>query len=298
MHSSRNPAYIRSLQYFEAVARHRSMLGASRELGVSPSAVSHQMRDLSRMVGEDLYERSGRGIVLTPAGEMLAARISSTFEELNATLGDLVGGETKVVRVAVCSAFGPHWLVPRLARFHARHPETRLEIRLYSEHPEQSQATADCIVTARGVKRGYLATPLFDETLVAVEAGWATNGPTPPLITTDCAPGRELADWHLYARQTGLPFDDIARAGSTGCTHYLLAAAMAEAGLGVALVPHFLAAEALAAGRLRLRYKKGASSGRTYQVCFKEARANDIRLRQITRWMQREADESSARADD
>lgn len=289
MHSPRNPAYIRSLQYFEAVARHRSMLGASKELGVSPSAVSHQMRDLSRMIGEDLYERSGRGIVLTPAGEMLAARISSTFEELNATLGDLVGGETKVVRVAVCSAFGPYWLVPRLAAFHTRHPETRLEIRLYSEHPEQTQATADCIVTARGAKLGYLATPLFEETLVAVEAAGAPNEATPPLITTDCAPGRELADWQLYARQTGLDFDDIARAGSVGCTHYLLAVAMAEAGLGVALVPDFLAAEALASGRLRLRHPNAVSSGRTYQVCYKEARAGDGRLRQITRWMQREA---------
>lgn len=286
-----NPAYIRRLQYFEAVARHKSMLGAAKELGISSSAISHQMRDLSRTLGEELFVRSGRGIALTAAGEMLASQVSSTFDRLGATLRDMVGGGSSVLRVAVCSSFGPYWLAPRLPAFAKRYPETRLEIRLYAEHPDQTQDVADCIVTAQGTKLGYSCTTLFEEHLTAVVASAvpAATRDTLPLITTDCIPGEEMADWRQFAAGAGLAFDELSRNGFTGCTHYLIAMALAEAGLGIALIPDFVATAALAAGRLDRHHAPVVPSGRTYRACFKEARAHDRGLRHLANWMQREA---------
>ena len=284
----RNPGHVRSLRYFEAVARHGSMLGASSELGVSPSAVSHQLRDLTRSVGEKLFERSGRGIVLTAAGRSLAGRLSSTFEALDSTIVDLVGREDDVLRIAVCSSFGPSWLVPRLADFRNCHPDLPLEIRLYAENPEMSQAVADCIVTARGKAPGFASADLFDEMLTAVVSP-AGAGAALPLITTDSAPGKEEKDWRDYARQTGLDIHEISRGGWLRCTHYILAMAMATEGLGVALVPTFVAERALREGRVDVRYPDLRPSGRTYRVCYKEARARQPRLRKLVTWMQREA---------
>ncbi|SHF93163.1 transcriptional regulator, LysR family [Loktanella atrilutea] len=286
-----NPAYIRRLQYFESVARHKSLLRAAKELGISSSAVSHQMRDLSRTLGEELFVRSGRGVALTPAGEMLAVQVSSTFEHLAATLRDMIGGTSDVLRVAVCSSFGPHWLAPRLPAFVERCPETRLEIRLYAEHPDQTQDVADCIITAQETKLGFICTPLFEEHLTAV-IGATVSGEqrdTLPLITTDCMPGEEMTDWRRFAIGAELDFDVLSHRGFTGCTHYLLAMALAEAGLGIALVPDFVAAAALAAGRLDRHHVPVVSSGRTYKACFKESRAHDRGLRQFANWMQREA---------
>ena len=68
----RDPRLIRSLHDFESVARHQSLKLAAEELGVSQSAVSHQLRDLTRALGEQLFSRAGRGIALTPVGQRLA----------------------------------------------------------------------------------------------------------------------------------------------------------------------------------------------------------------------------------
>jgi len=64
----RDARLIRSLHYFEAVARHGSLKLAAEELGVSQSAVSHQLRDLTTTLGEQLFIRAGRGIALTDTG--------------------------------------------------------------------------------------------------------------------------------------------------------------------------------------------------------------------------------------
>ena len=66
--SQRDPRMLRSLKYFETAARRGSIRDAAEELGVSPSAVSHQMRAVREYVGEEIFLKSGRGIHLTEAG--------------------------------------------------------------------------------------------------------------------------------------------------------------------------------------------------------------------------------------
>ena len=70
-----NPTLIRGLHYFEAVARNVSIKKAAAELKVSESAVSHQLRELTDVLGEHLFVRSGRGIALTPVGAKLSHRL-------------------------------------------------------------------------------------------------------------------------------------------------------------------------------------------------------------------------------
>lgn len=66
---------MRGLHYFEAVARHQSVKGAAEELGVSQSAVSHQIKDLTEVLGEQLMVNSGRGIELTATGHRLDEKL-------------------------------------------------------------------------------------------------------------------------------------------------------------------------------------------------------------------------------
>ena len=130
------------------------------------------------------------------------------------------------------------------------------------------------------MRPGYFSAPIFEERLVCV-AQFSTAADSPSLITTDCEPGKERADWILFAAETDLDPERIDRHGVLSCTRYILAPAKTEAGLGVALVPDFLAADALAMGRLRRLHPAQIASGRTYQVCYKEARKHDQRLRQF-----------------
>ncbi len=155
---------IRGLQYFEAVARHQSVKAAAEELGVSQSAVSHQLRELSSVLGEQLLIRSGRGIAVSPMGQLLAERLSLTFASLQASLDEIVGGESRqILRLAVCSSFGPGWLVPRLPGFIEANPAIDLQLQLYAQDPQLSHQVADAIFSALPVTPGFSAIHVLDE---------------------------------------------------------------------------------------------------------------------------------------
>jgi DNA-binding transcriptional LysR family regulator len=285
----RNTRLIRSLHYFEAVARHQSVKLAAEELGVSQSAVSHQLRDLTDTLGEQLFIRSGRGIALTGTGRQLAEKLAATFSGLQSSLDDIIGSSRPALRLAVCSSFGPGWLIPRLASFYAGHPAIALQLRLYAQDPEQTAEVADAFVTAQEVKPGFAAVHVLDEMLVAVAAPHVqTASARAPLITTDIADERLGQDWLDYCMATGMRLADLQSGGFLQCSHYLLALEMARAGLGIALVPDFLAQRELAADTVRRFDRTLLPSGRRYHLCFKKSRAAEPEIRALVQWLKAE----------
>lgn len=155
----------------------------------------------------------------------------------------------------------------------------------------QSEATADAIVSADLVMDGFDHAPLFEEALVAVArpGALAAKGEVPAnLVTTDLKPNALGKEWRAYSDLTGRDFVGSAKA-LVRCTHYLLAMALARAGIGAELVPDFLAADALASGELALVDEARLPSGRTYKFCYKSSRARDPDLRDLARWMKTEA---------
>ena len=286
----RDARLIRSLHYFEAVARHQSLKLAAAELGVSQSAVSHQLRELTMALGEQLFIRAGRGIALTPTGRRLADRLAATFSGLQSSLDDIVGSGRPSLRLAVCSSFGPGWLIPRLGSFYAAHPGVTLQLRLHAQDPEQTAQVADAFVTAQELRPGFAAIHLLDEMLVAVAAPHLeprANG-LYPLITTDLAPDRPGQDWLDYCAITGRSLDSLQAGGFLECSHYMLALSMAQAGLGIALVPDFLARRDIAAGGVRYFDRTQVPSGRRYHLCFKKTRAQDPDVRALVQWLKAE----------
>ncbi|RPH70482.1 MAG: LysR family transcriptional regulator, partial [Hyphomicrobiales bacterium] len=128
-------AVLRGLQYFEAVNRHASLKLAAQDLGVTESAVSHQMRRFSALIGRQLLAKSGRGIVLTATGQELAAKLSVAFAGVESLVKELVGGGPDTLQLAVCSSFGPGWLIERLEDFYDAHPEIDLQLKLHAQDP-------------------------------------------------------------------------------------------------------------------------------------------------------------------
>lgn len=287
----RNARLIRSLHYFEAVARHGSLKIASEELGVSQSAVSHQLRDLTTTLGEQLFIRAGRGISLTETGRQLADKLATAFSGLQASLDDIIGSGRPSLRLAVCSSFGPGWLIPRLASFYALNPTISLQLRLYAQDPEQTADVADAFVTAQEVKPGFVAVHLLDEMLVAVmppRPHGAAAGESLPLITTDVMPDRFGQEWLDYCAVTGRNMDVLKSGRFLECSHYMLAVEMARAGLGLALVPDFLARRHVEAGGLSYFDRTLMPSGRRYHLCFKKSRVQDPEVRALVQWLKAE----------
>ncbi len=298
MKPTRNdPRLLRGLHYFEAVARLGSVGAAAKEIGVSSSAVSHQLRELAEIVGEKLIEKAGRGIALTAAGATLSRKLQSTFSELDRMVAEVVGETHLAFSLAVCSCFGPNWLVPRLPGFMARHPEIDLEIRLYHQDPELTHSAADAIITAepvKPVKPGYDSITLFEEMMVAVRApapqSLAANR-SHRLITTDLHSDILGRDWQDFCAQTGRDLKDLKTGEWVRCSHYILALEMAKAGLGLALVPDFLAARHIGKGDLAYFDNNRVSARRSYRLCYKSKRASDEAIRSFSRWIKSELPE-------
>ncbi len=283
----RDPRLLRNLQYFEAVARHLSITATAAEIGVSLSAVSHQIRELSNRLGETLIERSGRGIKLTPVGERLAENLTETFAMLDASISSAVGGQNAKLTLLVCSAFGPYWLAPRLPRFLSANPNIEIELRLYAETPEMSSLGGDLIFTSGTVQQGYDPIPIFDESLIAVRKPGTFLDPF-PMITTEVEAENLGADWYRFGHSIGLDVDAARSGGWIRSSHYILAMEMAKSGVGVALVPEFQAAESLRCGLLEPMNETRIPSMRSYNFCFKASRANEPAIRAFVRWLRRE----------
>ena len=118
------------LRAFEVAARHLSFTGAARELGVTPSAVSQQVRLLEHHVGATLFERLPRGLALSLAGEAYLPVVAESFERLSRGTNALFGGAADPDRLSLRSAagFARFWLIPKLARFLDAHPEITLRV--------------------------------------------------------------------------------------------------------------------------------------------------------------------------
>jgi LysR family transcriptional regulator, glycine cleavage system transcriptional activator len=117
------------LRTFEAAARNASFSGAARELGVTPSAVSQQVRLLELHLGTALFDRLPRGLALTLAGESYLPIVSESFERLTRGTLSLFGASSRErITVRAAAGFARFWLLPRLPRFIESHPELTLRL--------------------------------------------------------------------------------------------------------------------------------------------------------------------------
>ncbi|WP_193185644.1 LysR substrate-binding domain-containing protein [Nisaea sediminum] len=121
---------VRSLQVFEAAARHGSFTQAGDALGITQSAVSRQVGELEKRLGVPLFARAGPQVALTRAGEALFERAARAFAELRAGVAACraVEGLSNVVTLSMLPSVAALWLAPRLEEFAKAHPEIDLRV--------------------------------------------------------------------------------------------------------------------------------------------------------------------------
>ncbi|MEU7845993.1 LysR substrate-binding domain-containing protein [Micromonospora parva] len=131
---------VRRLRVLHEVALRGSVTAAAAALHVTPSAVSQQLAQLSREAGHELVERAGRGIVLTPAGQVLASHakgVLGAVEQAVAGLAALRHGVSGTVRVGAFASAAGALVAPSAARLRAKHPE--LDVRVIEVEDQQSR---------------------------------------------------------------------------------------------------------------------------------------------------------------
>jgi LysR family transcriptional regulator, glycine cleavage system transcriptional activator len=117
------------LRAFDAAARHLSFKKAASELGVTPTAISHQIRQLERYCGRPLFRRRPRPLTLTEAGARLFPIIRDGLETfVTAFAAVRRDGDAQPLRVTTTNAFASRWFVPRLPRWRNARPNAPLEV--------------------------------------------------------------------------------------------------------------------------------------------------------------------------
>jgi LysR family glycine cleavage system transcriptional activator len=120
---------LKSLQAFEAAGRHLSFSTAAKELNVTPGAISQQIRMLEEFLEIKLFKRMNRMIILTDAGQLFLPLISTGFEQFSEAVGQLQRTRSDgPLTITSAPSFVSKWLIPRLARFKALHPDIDVRI--------------------------------------------------------------------------------------------------------------------------------------------------------------------------
>ncbi len=117
------------LRAFDASARLGNFTLAAEELGLTPSAVSYQVRGLEAQLGHKLFRRERKALVLTRLGQAYRPVVAKAFADLDATTSNLFGkGAEAEITLRCVSSLNLLWLVPRLEHFRGAHPDSRLRV--------------------------------------------------------------------------------------------------------------------------------------------------------------------------
>jgi DNA-binding transcriptional LysR family regulator len=155
---------------FEAAARLSNYSRAADELSVSQSAVSHQIAQLERHVGQQLFRRKGRGVELTVAGRLLHESVAKSFEVIRGGLGRIETYLDTDLVTLVCPAPIAHgWLQTRMDRLMRAHPALRPIISIDETARYIDEMDVDVAITREPLKQpGVFEVPFLTDASVVV----------------------------------------------------------------------------------------------------------------------------------
>ncbi|WP_420555867.1 LysR substrate-binding domain-containing protein [Roseovarius sp.] len=284
-----------ALRALEALERLGSLTAVAEELSLSQSAVSRQLQTLESQLGVPLFVREGRRVRLTPetreyAGETRAAlnRISQASLKLALNPG---GGS---LNLAILPTFGMRWLVPRLPEFAAAHPEVTLNLSTRLKPFNFGAEPFDAaILFGSGRWPGTQSLRLKNEAVVAVAAPAllertavtrARDVMSLPLLHIETRPEAWRAWFAAHGVETGTVAGTIYDQFST-----ITQAALH--GLGVALLPDYLAEQDLATGKLVTVWGGRTDSPGAYHLVWPEEKAQDSAVMKFRDWLAPQAED-------
>ncbi len=286
---------LNALRAFEAAARHLSIKEAAAEIGVTPSAVSHQLRILEDMLGVDLMRRSGPRLELTEAGRALAPDLTAGFTRIISAVGTLTAGRrVGPLRLSILPTFAAHWLSPRLAAYPFARPGFELAITTSHAVVDLSAGAADAAVRhGAGAWPGLMGDLLFQETVGLLgrpQMGGGSEADLRGVIARSNLFLSEHRRHHFDRWNASLPGGPVVPGAITLVDSVGLGLQAAIDGAGVTLAGTEIVACDLAAGRLTLLFPHRIPADAGYYLVYPEALARDRRVRNLRSWLLAQVD--------
>ncbi|WP_339546627.1 LysR substrate-binding domain-containing protein [Pseudomonas sp. RA_35y_Pfl2_P32] len=286
---------LTALRAFESASRLLSFKAAAEELSVTPTAISHQIRSLETWLGVSLFERLPRRVQLTDGGERLFRSLHGALLEVAQSVDTLrPQRNTSTLMISTTAAFATLWLVPRLGRFYASHPNIKLRLDTHCEVIDLHQdASVDLVIRySLDDYPNLYGLCLFDEQFGVY------GSPEQVRLAAHRAPTLISVNWHntrLYAhgwqawcaeaRESWLNHPAPCREYDE--EHYALQAAIA--GQGLVLASNILVSESVASGLLQGYRPDIQVNGAGYSALCVPGRERHPPVRAFFQWLQAEA---------
>lgn len=281
---------LNPLRAFAVASRHKTFTAAARELGVSQVAISRQISTLEDYLNVSLFERSARSAKLTSVGRVFGSEIAGLFDEIESATQRILDEETtSTVNLRVYPTFAHHWLLPRLADFHAKFPDIHIRLDTKVEALDFRGTHLDVAVQLgpwpwRDAKHRKLMAEIVN--VVCSPAYLDKAGPlSEPGQVAGCdllhARYRRNA-WDQWAAAIGV---DIAGHRAAEFDSSLLALAAAENGLGLAIGQMPLLKGALESGRLVRPFPNEIATGSAFFVVWPTITSVSPKTRHFIDWL-------------
>ncbi len=280
-----------ALRAFHAAATHARFRDAADSLGVTESAISHQVKRLEAYLRVALIDRTASGARLTDTGRRYLEQIEPALRQIQAaTEAILPTAGRQVVRLTLPPSLAATWLIPRLGAFERAHPTIDLQLITTTRVVDLKRDQIDLAIRhGKGEWRGLEAIFLLEETAMPVAApGYLDpmpDGPTPDLIDSlRLIVSASFPDeWEEWARAHGL--DPPATGDAVMFDAQEQALHLASTGHGLAMGRRPVVDDWLDSGRLIAPFGAAERTGAAYYLCKPPDLAPTAAARHAENWL-------------
>lgn len=276
---------IPALAAFESAARLGGFAPAAAELCITPSAVSHRIRQLESQLGEALFERSPTGVRLSDAGQRYLGHVREAFDKLGQLAREDAPPQLRL-RVGAPPTFARNLLIPHLPAFYRQWPEIEIELDVDAPLQDRPERHEVDIRFGRGRFDDRTPIKLFDDVEIALAAPHyreARGLHAPADLARAELLRTPLLPWRPWFTAAGLDWPEPARGTRFADLGILLEAA--ASGMGVALCNRRVAARWLEAGSLVALFGLAVPAGSSYYTLVEPSQAQRPEVAAFVDWL-------------
>jgi LysR family glycine cleavage system transcriptional activator len=280
---------LSAIRVFEAAARLKSFTRAGEELGMSQAAVSWQIKALEERLGTSMFRRLPREVVLTPAGERLAAAAGQAMNLLRTAIADLSETASGVLAITTLQTFAAQWLVWRMGAFQLAHPQIALRLDTSPRLVDLEHENFDLAIRAGPGKWPGLETVLLIPSvytpLCAPELAQRIGGLEQPEQLLEAPLIGEPADWRAWFAEVGLGEAERRERFGFAADTQQFEVASALAGQGIALASPIFFHREIEAGRLVQPFEAVVAGPGDYWLAYPETRRRSPKIAAFRDWI-------------
>ncbi len=284
---------------FEAAARHLSFTRAAAELGVTQAAISHQVKLLEDQLGQPLFRRLTRRLLLTDAGQTLWPGVRDGFDRLAQAVQKVEASrDGGVLTLSLTVSFAARWLVPRLGSFLKAHPEIDVKLTTTDRMVDFTREDVDAAIrhgdgTWAGLDSWRVICPVYTALLnLRLSKGEELDEPSDLQRLPLLVEANDNVDWRAWFKAAGCAWRPHRRMVEFDTTQMAVQAAIE--GLGVALGPPEYFADELESGKLIQPFEIYIETGEAFFLVCPTGRAEEPKIRAFREWILAEAAKSEA----